>query len=136
MGYAISANGTDWETRYDLPDVGEGWAGLATGHVITRSVRDSAAFLDATHGPSPGDPYCAPAIARPFLDEVGAEPGRLRIAFSYDGNSGQAAHPDCRAAVDHAVALLTELGHELVTLFLHSIGINKTHLSRKATISG
>ena len=96
------------------PDVGEGWAGLSTGHVITRSVRDSAAFLDATHGPSPGDPYCAPAIARPFLDEVGAAPGRLRIAFSYDGYSQQAAHPDCRAALDHAVGLLTELGHDLV----------------------
>ena len=60
------------------PDVGEGWAGMSTAHVVSRSVRDSAAALDATSGPDLGAPYWAQPPERPFLDEVGADPGRLR----------------------------------------------------------
>src|SRR5467141_3323169 len=58
------------------PDLGEGLAGMATGHCVGRSVRDSAALLDATHGPAPGDPYAAPPLLRSLRDEVGAPPGR------------------------------------------------------------
>ncbi|MCY4497778.1 MAG: amidase, partial [Rhodospirillaceae bacterium] len=54
------------------PDLGEGLCGMSTGHCVSRSVRDSAALLDATHGPAPGDPYAAPATRTAFLDEVGA----------------------------------------------------------------
>ena len=61
--------------------MGEGWSGLACGHALTRSVRDSAALLDVTSGPAPGDPYWAPPPTRPFLQEVGAKPGKLRIAL-------------------------------------------------------
>ena len=70
------------------PFVGEGWAGLASQHVISRSVRDSAAMLDATQGAEPGDPYACPVPKRPYLDEVGAEPGRLRIAYHVTGLGG------------------------------------------------
>src|SRR5260370_29946760 len=60
------------------PLVGEGWSGRSVGHAVTISVRDSAALLDATHGAAPGDPYPAPAAARPLLAEGRADPGRLR----------------------------------------------------------
>ena len=63
-------------------------------HAVTRSVRDSAALLDATSGPDPGDPYYAPPPARPFLQEAGASPGRLRIALSTRTVLGGEVHPD------------------------------------------
>lgn len=94
------------------PFVGEGWAGLACQHVLSRSVRDSAAMLDATHGPDLGDPYACPPPARPFLDEVGADPGRLRVAYHLTGLDGEPLDPVNRAAVLDAVKLLADLGHE------------------------
>ena len=66
------------------PHFGDIYSGLVVRHAVTRSVRDSAALLDATEGPDLGDPYWAPPKARPFLEEVGADPGRLRIAFSHE----------------------------------------------------
>ena len=58
---------------------GEGWGGASVAHAVTRTVRDSAALLDATSGPGVGDPYWAPPPAGPFLREVGREPGRLQL---------------------------------------------------------
>jgi Asp-tRNA(Asn)/Glu-tRNA(Gln) amidotransferase A subunit family amidase len=95
------------------PDVGEGWSGMSANHVVSRSVRDSAALLDATHGPAPGDPYYAPAPARPFIEEVGADPGRLRIAVHTEPFNATETHPDCAAAVRDAAELLASLGHEV-----------------------
>lgn len=95
------------------PDLGEGLAGMATGHCVSRSVRDSAALLDATHGPAVGDPYAAPPLARPLLDEVGAPPGRLRIAMCTTDYLGNPIHPECAAAVQAAARLCTALGHEV-----------------------
>ena len=63
------------------PDRGEGWAGQSISRVVSRSVRDSAAALDATTGEEPGNPYEAPHFAGSFLDEVGIAPGKLRIAI-------------------------------------------------------
>jgi amidase len=88
--------------------------GLVCEHAITRSVRDSATLLDATAGPAEGDPYCAPPPERPFLQEVGADPGRLRIAFSSQTAVGTPVHPDCIDALKDAATLCQELGHEVI----------------------
>ncbi len=96
------------------PDVGEGWSGLGVGHAVTRSVRDSAALLDATHGPAPGDPYQVAPPARPFSDEVGADPGRLRIALMTTALDGAAVAAECVAAAEGAAKLCADLGHEIV----------------------
>ena len=64
------------------PDAGEGIGGISNEHAVSLSVADNAALLDATHGPMPGDPYACPPPARPFLEEVGADPGSLRIALT------------------------------------------------------
>lgn len=95
------------------PDLGDVMNGLVVEHAITRSVRDSAALLDATCGPVPGDPYWAPPPARPFLREVGASPGRLRIAFTTATATGVPVHPDCVSAVTEAASLCRDLGHEV-----------------------
>jgi amidase len=89
-------------------------SGLVVEHALTRSVRDSAMLLDATSGPDVGDPYWAPPPARPFREEVGAVPGRLRIAFSTEAATGVPVHADCVAAVHDAAALCADLGHEVV----------------------
>jgi amidase len=97
------------------PDVADPWQGFAIEHVLTVSVRDSAAMLDATHGADATAYHHAPRPERAFLDEVGIEPGRLRIAWSaepYLSSSPVAA--DCREALGKAVQLLADLGHELI----------------------
>jgi len=95
------------------PDVGEGWSGLACGHALTRSVRDSAAFLDASSGPATGDPYWAPPAARPFLQEVGAKPGKLRIALQKKTITCTPIHPECVKGVEATARLCEELGHRV-----------------------
>jgi len=96
------------------PDLGDVMGGIVSEHALTRSVRDSAALLDATSGPDVGDPYWAPPRERPFLREVGADPGRLRIAFATEAATGASIHPDCVGAVKDAAALCADLGHEVV----------------------
>jgi amidase len=96
------------------PDFGLLWRGAVVEHVLTRSVRDSAAMLDATHGADAGAPFEIPPPARPFLSEVGADPGALRIAWTTHPTLGARVHPDCVAAVEGVVTLLRELGHEVV----------------------
>ncbi len=95
------------------PDRGESWAGMSVTHALTRSVRDSAALLDAVAGPDVGDPYWAPLPVRPFRDEVSADPGRLRIAVSAAPPNGVPVHADCRAALDRAAKLCADLGHDI-----------------------
>jgi len=95
------------------PDLGDMFSGLVVEHALTRSVRDSAALLDATSGPDGGDPYWAPPPARPFLEEAGADPGRLRIAFSTAAATGVKVHEDCVDAVQDAARLCADLGHEV-----------------------
>jgi len=96
------------------PEYGDVVNGMAVEHALTRSVRDSAALLDATSGPAAGDPYCAPAPARPFLDEVTTDPGRLRVAFSDATPDGRTVAPECVAAVQAVAKLCEELGHDVV----------------------
>jgi amidase len=94
------------------PEFGEVWGGLAGEHVLTRSVRDTAAILDGVAGPLPGDPYTAPLPGRPFVAEVGAEPARLRIGYlTHTPAHIVATHPDCVAAAEAAARLLESLGH-------------------------
>jgi amidase len=96
------------------PEYGDVAAGGAVEHALTRSVRDSAALLDATAGPAPGDPYWAPPQARPFVDELDAKPRRLRIAYTARTPDGDLGHPDCITAVEQAARLCESLGHEVV----------------------
>jgi amidase len=96
------------------PEIGDIWRGFAQEHVLTRSVRDSAAMLDAIAGPDVGAPYWAPPSERPYLSEVTTEPGRLRIAFTAHPFLGHEVHPDCRKGLEDTVRLLQQLGHEVV----------------------
>lgn len=93
------------------PEIGERWFGCSCEHVVTRSVRDCAALLDATHGPAPGDPYGCPAPRRPFQAEVGADPGCLRIGLLDHGPRGIEIHDDVAEAARAAARALEGLGH-------------------------
>jgi amidase len=96
------------------PDFGETVSGLAVEGVLTRSVRDTAAILDLIAGTAAGDPYTAPAFARPLAEEVGAPPGRLRIGLLTRPPAGLfAAHPDVVAAAESAARVLESLGHSV-----------------------
>lgn len=95
------------------PDFGDWCNGLAEEHAVTRTVRDSAALLDATAGPSLGDPYWPASPERPFLQEVSTPPDRLRIAFSTRAPSGVPVHADCVTATLDAAKLCAELGHDV-----------------------
>jgi amidase/6-aminohexanoate-cyclic-dimer hydrolase len=95
------------------PDRGEGWAGFSVGHVVSISVRDSAAMLDAISGPELSSPYRAPPRERPFADEAKREPGRLRIAFTDRSPYGDAIDREVAAAVRDVAGLLDKLGHHV-----------------------
>jgi len=93
------------------PFAGEGLGGLSTEHAVTLSVRDCAALLDATRGPGPGDPYAALPPARPYLDEVGADAGRLRVAFTATAPNGAPVDREPLRVLRETAALCAELGH-------------------------
>ncbi len=95
------------------PHTGEGWGGMSTAHAVTRSVRDSAALLDAVHGPDEGAPYHAPEPERTYLEEVTRAPGRLRIGLQTDAFNGAPTHPECRDAAIAAAKLCESLGHHV-----------------------
>src|SRR5262245_61097947 len=95
------------------PFAGEGLGGLATEHAVTLTVRDSAALLDATRGQGAGDPYTAPPAASSYLAEVGAEPGRLRIAWTSTPPNGATIDAECLDLLAETVALCTDLGHRV-----------------------
>ncbi|HEY1015324.1 MAG TPA: amidase, partial [Herpetosiphonaceae bacterium] len=96
------------------PFIGEAWSGFAGEHVLTRSVRDSAAMLDATHGPDIGNPHPLPEFRGSWLEAVGRAPKRLRIAVSCEPMLGKAVAPEVRSAFAGTVRLLEELGHQVV----------------------
>ncbi|MDE2981485.1 MAG: amidase family protein [Gemmatimonadota bacterium] len=105
-------------TRGRIPPPGprdaEPWRGSVAEHVLTRSVRDSAAMLDATHGPESGAPYRIAPPAAPFAHEVDADPGCLRIAWTTEPLVGSTQpSADCVQAVAEATGLLEELGHRV-----------------------
>ena len=118
------------------PYLGEGSGGISTEHAVTLSVRDSAAILDATRGPGTGDPYSAAPPARPFMDEVGADPGRLRVALSSRAPNGAPVEAEARRVLEETAAMAAGLGHhveeadpaidgeEVVPTFLTLMGVN------------
>ena len=97
------------------PNLGDVNGGLVNEHVVTRSVRDSAAVLDILAGMQPGDPYTAPPQVTRYASEIAVPPRGLRVAYAtrYIDPDGQLveSHPDCLAAVQHTAKLLAELGH-------------------------
>jgi amidase len=96
------------------PDFGEVWHGFATEGVVTRSVRDTAAVLDAIAGNMPGDLYSAPPQSRPFGDELAIRPQQLKIGIMRrEPRDGASLHPDCRTAVEESARLLESLGHRV-----------------------
>jgi len=100
------------------PFAGERWGGFVAEHALTRTVRDSAALLDATQGPDLGAPYEVRAPLRPYLEDVASgregQGPRLRIAFTDEALFGTQTHPDCVVAVHKAAKLAASLGHEVV----------------------
>ena len=106
-------------TRARLPDgpyAGEGWAGMAIDGFLTRSVRDSAALLDAVAGPERGAPYHAPSMHGSYTAAMQQPVGRLRIALVDTTFSGTAIHPQVRDAVMQTGTLLQSLGHHVEPL--------------------
>ena len=95
------------------PDHGQVWQGAVQEHVLTLSVRDSAAMLDCTQGSDPGAPYVIAPPTRPYLEEVGCDPGRLKIAFTTQSPLGTKVHPECITAVKESARLLESLGHQI-----------------------
>jgi amidase len=87
--------------------------GLSVDHVVSRTVRDSAAMLDATGYPEPASPFAYPAKDGPYLDEVSKSPGKLRIAWSSETPKGDPVDPEVRAALERTAETLKALGHDL-----------------------
>jgi len=95
------------------PQIGDAWQGASMEHCVSRSVRDSAALLDAIHGASPGDPYQIAPPTGSYLNDSRQLPGQLRIGFTTTHTLGQEVHADCQAAVTHTARLLEKLGHQV-----------------------
>ena len=103
-------------TRARLPDgpyVGEGWAGMAIDGFLTRTVRDSAAMLDACNGADPGAPYHAPPLLCSYMDAISRPPRRLRVMLVETTFTGAPIHPEVQAAVKNAAQLLENMGHHV-----------------------
>lgn len=95
------------------PDLSLEWGGMSTSHVISRSVRDSAAMLDAVSGPEPGGRYHSPDPGGAFLGELESDPKPLRIGYYTRPGFGRSVHPECVKAVENACRLLEGLGHHV-----------------------
>ncbi len=95
------------------PFSGEGLGGLSTEHAVTLTLRDCAALLDATCGSGPGDPYAAPPPAGPYLKEVGADPGTLRIAWTAQAPNGAKIESEYLRVLAETVKICADLGHHV-----------------------
>lgn len=97
------------------PFVGDALSGLTEELVVARSVRDVASILEAVHGPAPGDPYFAPPPLRPYTEEVGADPGTLRIGIAVEPFAEIEVEPVVQEGARAAAVLLESLGHSVDT---------------------
>jgi amidase len=79
--------------------------------VVSKSVRDTAAILEAVHGPAPGDPYVAPPPSRPYTEEVGANPGQLRVGLVTEPFLVAEPNAIVAEAARDAARLMESLGH-------------------------
>jgi Asp-tRNA(Asn)/Glu-tRNA(Gln) amidotransferase A subunit family amidase len=95
------------------PDRGEGWSGMSTEHVVSRSVRDSAAMLDLTCGPDLGAPYTPSRPLRSYLEETRLGPEPLSIGLATRTPAGEALDPECERAARDTAKLLEGLGHRV-----------------------
>jgi len=95
------------------PVRGEALSGFVAEHVVSRSVRDTAAALDATAGPEIGDPYAAPPQPSSYLAAIKRQPRKLRIAFTTKRFDSEACDPECEAATQAAATLCEKLGHHV-----------------------
>lgn len=95
------------------PDFDEAWDGMSTSHVITRSVRDSAAILDAVCGPESGAPYGLSPPETSFFNAINIEPEPLRVCFHTPSAYGEKIHPECQKALERTCKLLEGLGHHV-----------------------
>ena len=117
--------------RTPICEVTDGAVGFSVHHVVSRTVRDSAAMLDATGYAQPGDPFQAPAKAGPYLEDVSKSPGRLRIAWSAETPSGRPMSDEMIKALHDTVATLEALGHEV---FEQGLGIDYRLLYRSQSL--
>jgi amidase len=118
--------------RTPICEVSDGALGFSVHHVVSRTVRDSAAMLDATGYPQVGDPFQAPAKDGPYLDEVSKSPGRLRIAWSAETPSGRPIDEEVLAALHRTAETLKSLGHEV---FEQGLGIDYRLLYRAQALA-
>jgi amidase len=125
------------------PDAGEGWGGMSVGHVVSRSVRDSALMLDCTAGYEPGDPYAAPCSAGSYVEALGRPPRRLKIAMMRKDHRGNKPHAECVRAIEDAAKLCQSLGHileeadpliDLVVLRQHTSAIAAANTARALSL--
>lgn len=114
------------------PEFGDRAMGLSVDHVVTRTVRDSAAMLDATGYPEADAPYAAPAKAGPYLEEVSRSPGRLRIGWSSETPRGRPVSPEVQAALEKTAQTLSDLGHEV---FEAGLGIDYREFYRAQALA-
>jgi amidase len=117
--------------RTPICEITDGAVGFSVHHVVSRTVRDSAAMLDATGYAQPGDPFQAPAKAGPYLQDVSRSPGRLRIAWSAETPSGRPMSDEMIKALHDTVATLEALGHEV---FEQGLGIDYRLLYRSQSL--
>ena len=105
---------TNRDRNPDLPDGYDYAYGLVVSHVVSHTVRDSAAMLDVTGRPEPGSPYPAPPKERPYMEEITRSPGRLRIAWPAEASARRPVDPQVQAALEQTADLLRGLGHEVI----------------------
>jgi amidase len=92
------------------PDIGESWAGMVFEFAETRTVRDAAALLDCVQGPMPGDPYTVAPPERTYIQEVGKDPGTLKVGFIKEIDGVDIKMP-CRTAIESVAKVMLDLGH-------------------------
>jgi amidase len=97
----------------------EGWFGASVANVVSRTVRDTALFLDAGQGHETGSAYWCPPLVRPYVEELQREPGKLRVAVVRQSLTGAPLEPAISATLEQTIKQLLALGHELDELTLN-----------------